>query len=371
MNRRPCDSHVPRGGLVVLLPLFLCSACPSSEQPQDATVHLDTATGEAVVEGGQPAVDAVLEAASPDKTTSSPYKWCQAEGISTSATLTSVWSLSKSDVLVAGYEAAGSSYDGLILRYNGSTWTKTDPGISTTLSGIWASGATDIFVVGGGPYVWHGDGSSYSLMTQVTGVSELTVIWGTSKSNVYALGNPPAATYLYSYDGASWKKSTLSNYTGYIFFGLWSGGPPELFAAGCVWNMKTSALGHTSFGGTWSIDKAPGATCMYGVWGSSKTDVHAVGGSGTIMRYSGTSWSSVASPTTAHLYGVWGSGPSNIYAVGAQGTLLGFDGSSWRSLSSGTSEDLVSISGSGADDIYAVGDKGTLLHYDGKTKTCP
>jgi hypothetical protein len=81
---------------------------------------------------------------------------------------------------------------------------------------------------------------------------------------------------------------------------------------------------------------------------------------------------------------VWGSSGSDVYAVGYdgssyKGTILHYDGSAWSTMSSGTDNSLYAVWGSsGADpgppDVYAVGrgwddyrleDYGTILHYSG------
>ncbi|MCX5990868.1 MAG: PKD domain-containing protein [Chloroflexi bacterium] len=66
------------------------------------------------------------------------------------------------------------------------------------------------------------------------------------------------------------------------------------------------------------------------VWGSSASDVYAVGNGGTILHYNGTSWSAQVSGTTNDLLGVWGYRYSlipmitveEVYAVGSNGTVL-------------------------------------------------
>ena len=50
--------------------------------------------------------------------------------------------------------------------------------------------------------------------------------------------------------------------------------------------------------------------------GNGPGDVFAVGWNGTILHYDGTSWSGMASATSASIEGVWGSSPSDIFAVG-------------------------------------------------------
>ncbi len=72
----------------------------------------------------------------------------------------------------------------------------------------------------------------------------------------------------------------------------------------------------------WSLQTSPTTEILYSVWGSSDSDVFAVGANGTILHYNGTSWSLQDTPTTETLYGVWGSSSSNVFAVGVNGTVL-------------------------------------------------
>jgi hypothetical protein len=103
---------------------------------------------------------------------------------------------------------------------------------------------------------------------------------------------------------------------------------------------------------------------LSGVWGSSGSDVFAVGG--TILHYDGTDWSPMSSGTTQSLsgVGVWGSSGSDVFAVG--GTILHYDGSEWSDMSSGTTAGLWDVWGSSGGDVFAVGSYGTILHYGGE-----
>lgn len=47
-----------------------------------------------------------------------------------------------------------------------------------------------------------------------------------------------------------------------------------------------------------------------------------MGSGGTKMHYGGSTWSSMASGISEYLYGVWGSTGSDVFAVGAAGTIL-------------------------------------------------
>jgi hypothetical protein len=104
---------------------------------------------------------------------------------------------------------------------------------------------------------------------------------------------------------------------------------------------------------------------LNGVWGSSGSDVFAVGDSGSIFHYDGTAWSAVASPTPNNLNGVWGTAGSYVFAVGDNGTILRYDGLNWLTIPSATTNNLNRVWGNSDSDVFTVGDSGTILHYDG------
>ena len=74
----------------------------------------------------------------------------------------------------------------------------------------------------------------------------------------------------------------------------------------------------------------------------------------------------MTSGTTGELYGVWGSSTSDVFAVGAGGTILHYDGTDWSEMDNGGFDDyMISVTGSSSSDVYAMGSRGFLLHYDG------
>ena len=122
-----------------------------------------------------------------------------------------------------------------------------------------------------------------------------------------------------------------------------------------------------SASGAWTPMTSGTTNWLSGVWGSSGSDVFAVGLNGTILHYNGSTWSSMTSGTTNGLGGVWGSSASDVFAVGSSGKILHYNGSTWSSMTSGTSYDLWGVWGSSGNDVFAVGDSGTIVHYNGST----
>ncbi len=73
----------------------------------------------------------------------------------------------------------------------------------------------------------------------------------------------------------------------------------------------------------------PSSDSLEDVWGSSSSDVFAVGWSGNILHYDGNEWSKMASGTAEVLNAVWGSSSSDIFVVGRYETILHYDGHTW------------------------------------------
>jgi hypothetical protein len=61
------------------------------------------------------------------------------------------------------------------------------------------------------------------------------------------------------------------------------------------------------------------------------------------------------------MWGIWGSSSSDVYIVGNGGVTMHYDGKVWSSMNAGTYNGLVSICGSSPSDIFAVGTG--IVHY--------
>jgi len=89
---------------------------------------------------------------------------------------------------------------------------------------------------------------------------------------------------------------------------------------------------------------------LHSVWGSSGSDVFAVGDSGRILHYNGSTWSAMTSWTTNILHSVWGSSGSEVFAVGDSGRILHYNGSTWSAMSSWTTNNFYGVWGSSGSD---------------------
>ncbi|MBN2341541.1 MAG: hypothetical protein JXX29_14275 [Deltaproteobacteria bacterium] len=130
----------------------------------------------------------------------------------------------------------------------------------------------------------------------------------------------------------------------------------------------------------WISTDTTGAT-LWDVW--SHPDVaYAVGSGGTLLKLVNGVWRQIKLDTHMNLNGIWGTSPTNIYAVGAVafhgdtiesgrassalGIVLHFDGKHWQPIpdeaAGASSWNDVWVSETG--EVFVVGDEGAILHFD-------
>lgn len=101
----------------------------------------------------------------------------------------------------------------------------------------------------------------------------------------------------------------------------------------------------------------PGA--LLSVWGTSATDVWAVGGdvgSGPeVLHYDGTAWDRIDTGHTGALWWVFGFEGGPIYVGGEGGAILRYDGATFTPMTTPGTDTVFGIWGTSPDDVWAVG----------------
>jgi hypothetical protein len=134
---------------------------------------------------------------------------------------------------------------------------------------------------------------------------------------------------------------------------------------------------------SWELMRTPTTKTLRGVWGTSATDVIAVGDDGTVLRYTGgTEWHADNSGTSAaaggDLRSVWGRSGNDIWAVGSPsagggGLILHCTGTAWEKQppvkEPGKTTDMAisslsSVAGATGTPLYVVGTS-TVTGYTG------
>ncbi len=287
-----------------------------------------------------------------------------------------VWGSGPTSVYVVGGEFESGGY-GSIVHYDGVKWEQVFEG-NVRFIDIWGSGEDNIFVTSESG-ILHYDGNQWEWMREA---DHYSWIWGNSSDDIFATRTISRNSYVIDhYDGVRWETLPLNMGTEDVVFSLWGDGK-SLFVGGWRNTDYNIVLGlvYRYYGESLSEELFPISSSLTGVWGSDSSNIFAVsgttqdwGGSKAIIRYDGNDWSEMVHSYDVVLDGVWGTEDDNVYAVGRNGSdetgvILHYDGDSWTSVGlPEIVEALVGIWGSGPNDIFAVGDGGTAIHFDGQS----
>lgn len=152
--------------------------------------------------------------------------------------LTDVWGVSPTDVYAVGTDGEPDPQAGVVLHYDGNVWTTVlhHPGLAP--NGVWASSASDVFLVGfqadeqpDGNFkvtsaIWHFDGTTWAPMSVPTGSLVLEEVWGSSPSDVYAAADDGI---LLHYDGFQWIPAQQTDRT---LLGVFGSSAADVYAVG-------------------------------------------------------------------------------------------------------------------------------------------
>jgi len=231
------------------------------------------------------------------------------------------------------------------------------------LRGVWGTSASDVFAVGANGTILHYDGNDWSSMASGT-TNNLNGVWGSSANYVFAVG---ANGTILHYNGTAWTSMTSGTTSN--LNGVWGRPGYGVFTVGDNQNTILRYIGSI-----WASTTLPGYCSseeLFGVWGGTADDVFAVGNFRSFFRYNGTSWN-CTQLFGGNMYGIWGSSSSDIFAVGEyinefweDHPIAHYDGYSWSAMANETTNSLYGVWGTSASNVFAVGANGTILRYNG------
>ncbi len=244
----------------------------------------------------------------------------------------SVWGTSSTNVCAV-------SYDGKIFHYDGKQWTIVMNGeLADGLRKIWGSSSSNIYAVGyidESGYrgvVLHYDGNLWTRIYTGTLHSSISEVWGDSNSNVFVIENRFESNVynraFLHFNGYSW--TTLPSVPGSVA-GIWGTSPTDIYVHGVYGEF------YKYNGSYWSVIRDR----MYdndggGIWGSSAIDIFLVGDypypyelEKKIFHFNGSKLQAMDYPTNKGLGAVWGTSNSNVYAVGGDGLIVHYNGTNW------------------------------------------
>jgi hypothetical protein len=317
----------------------------------------------------------------------------------TGGLLSGVWGSSDSNVYACGIQ-------GKILHYDGSAWSQVESGIGIYGHGqdkVWGSSAEDVYISAYWGYSLSGEYFD-CILIHFNGVEWAVVdpgcdpsmapgpIWGSSATEIFVATDstlpmmPSPAPDILHFEGASWHQEVLE--VGYIVDvrGLWGSSASDVYAVG-----YGGLIMHLN-GEEWVLVEriTDERLILEDVWGSSADDVFVVGEKGTILHFDGEVWTEMPSGTNARLTSVWGDSATDVFAAGYhypvvheyRSVFLRFDGAEWNEIASDPDALIHDVWGSSSTDVYAVGayyEKdpmgmggdfvGAIFHFDGEVWT--
>jgi len=198
--------------------------------------------------------------------------------------------------------------------------------------------------------------------------SALLSIWGSSASDVWIVGaDDGAGPVVLHFDGSAWSRIDTGS-TGDLWW-VWGDGAGTIFLSGAGGRV----IEHDVAGGTFTEhDAADPNLTLFGLWGTSATDVWTVGGdvsgsrNGAMIHYDGTTWTEVGQPegkTNRSAFKVWGTASDDVWFVGTGALISHWDGAGFTEVVPspvyGTTT-LTTVAGS-ANEVIAVGGFGNAV----------
>ncbi len=254
-----------------------------------------------------------------------------------------------------------------------NSWVPEQTSTDSALYDIWGSSRENIFAVGENGTILRYNGFSWSHSASGTTL-QLSGIWGSAADDIYAVGDK--ATLLH-YDGVRWSPVAhpLSG-TGFPLYDVWGSSAADVFVVGfgAILHYNGTAwvrMNINTAGEDWS------SAAFKSVWGSSGADVY-VNVAGGAMHFDGKTWSLIFDIIIyGSLSAVWGSAADDVFITGnsydkgmskSYGMIWHFDGTAWKGRS--FEYNFFCVWGSSGTDVYAGGPGGTILHYDGIEWVC-
>ncbi|MGH7526872.1 MAG: hypothetical protein ACREMX_09225 [Gemmatimonadales bacterium] len=220
---------------------------------------------------------------------------------------------------------------------------------------------------------------------------QLTGVWGSSASDVFAVGESleEVESGILHYDGQAWSEQLGS--ADLVLRAVWGASATDVYAVGWQFDLGVGAILHydgsqwqTVEGPVFDSGDEPSQAFYSSVSGSSASDVFLVGSVATevdpeqavIAHYDGAAWSlmDVPSPQFLALTDVSAGSAGDVYAVGtlpapddegATALVVRYDGARWREVLSQEGVDLEAIWAGPNGEAFAVGAEGAIWHSDG------
>ena len=269
--------------------------------------------------------------------------------------------------------------NGVIVQWNGSSWSLNAYTAPDNLNDVFCNNANDCWAVGndsGGEVILRWDGASWTRVAPSGGIpnTNLNSISCSGVGSCWAVGDASGGEVILELSGGVWSRIAPA------------GGIPNedingvyCFSTGECWAMGDNGLIIRRSGGAWGNIASPVTSNLNGVYCTATNNCWAVGNTynppgpppvqEVILRMTVVpNWTLLgasASVPNENLNDVYCVDANNCWATGNNGTIIRWNGAAWSSQTSNTTEDLNGVHCLSTTDCWAVGDNGVVLHWDG------
>ncbi len=245
-------------------------------------------------------------------------------------TLLSVWGTSDKDVWAVGGPRGNAGFESLVVRFDGTQWTRLRPGGVETFWWVFGTGPSDVWLTGEKGRIAHWDGAAFKDFASGT-TATLYGAWAASPTDAWAVGGTPEdkngpQDVLLHWDGAAWKPEALPEALGRVLFKVWGASADDVYVvgeAGTIWHRTA---------GTWKREgQGVAKDRLLTVQGCSASEVYAVGSRQVLESDGKGTWSVVDTPMLlSDVNGVsCGGDPKRVVVVGGGSLKLRFEDGKW------------------------------------------
>ena len=238
-------------------------------------------------------------------------------------------------------------------------FTASDTTTTHNLYAIWAKTDNDVYAVGEAGTIVHLHNGTWSTEDagQWPGVTFYTVT-GNPSGDVFAAGSN--AMIVHRNMNGTWMVENLQSASTTLF---------ALFATNAIITaVGDETLTRSIASTSWSSQPGPPVAGMRCLWISPTQDIY-VGGIGPVIYHTKDyiTWTPEqlpSLPVSSFILALWGSSSTDIWAMGDHGTVLHDSGSGWSTHASLGSDRIWNLSGRGPNDIWATSTDGFAYHYE-------
>ncbi len=115
----------------------------------------------------------------------------------------------------------------------------------------------------------------------------------------------------------------------------------------------------------WAAMESGTTQFLRAVWGSSATNVFAVGDSGTVLHYDGQLWSRTRIAADLRLTDVWGASGTDVFVTSSDDSIYHFDGRAWGVAALTGLQSFTSVWGTSGTDVFVGTLFGGVVYFNG------